>query len=67
LNPPAKKEKRTVHLDGRDVTPDQTLPVAGPHDFRTRLNDRLVPGRHVLILRSDADPSDCFLVVDVEE
>jgi glyoxylase-like metal-dependent hydrolase (beta-lactamase superfamily II) len=67
-NPSSKKGKRTVHLEGRDVTPDQTLalPAAARHDFTTRLNESLPPGRHVLILRAAADPSDCFLVVDVE-
>jgi hypothetical protein len=65
----------TAVLEGRGLTPDQTLdlevPAAGTarSRFTCRLTDRVPPGRHVFALRvtgvDGPDPADAFLAVEV--
>jgi hypothetical protein len=68
-------EKLSIALQGRGVTRDQTWSLDVPtgtvrQDISLPLSDKLAPGRHVLTLQGiivgQVDPSDTFLVVDIE-
>ena len=68
-------EELTVVFEGRGLTPDQTWqirPAAGPSQrgLKMRIAETMPPGRNVFTVRaaskSGLDPSDAFLVVDVE-
>src|SRR5205085_7564657 len=69
-NPLAVKQTLTATLEGRGLMPDQTfeLSIAGGGSvrqlFTTRLSDKLPPGRHIFIVRTQ-EGSDSFLGVDV--
>lgn len=71
----AKAEKLTVTLRGRGLTKDQTWEFAAAsgtlrQDLTFTLSDAVRPGRHVFALTAITggrlDPSDAFLVVDVQ-
>jgi glyoxylase-like metal-dependent hydrolase (beta-lactamase superfamily II) len=70
-----KREKMTLTLEGRGLTKDQTWDLDVPtgtlrHPVSLNLSDQIPPGRHVLPLQAltdgNVDPSDAFLIVDVE-
>ncbi len=70
-----QREKLTVTLQGRGLTKDQTWEIEVPtgtlrQPVSLTLNENIAPGRHVLIVEAGGanrlDPSDAFLVVDVE-
>jgi glyoxylase-like metal-dependent hydrolase (beta-lactamase superfamily II) len=69
-NPLAARQTLTATLEGRGLMPEQTfeLAVAGGgtvrRQFTTRLSDRLPPGRHMFIVRTQ-EGSDSFLGVDL--
>jgi len=69
-----RPDKVTMRLLGRGVFPDQVLtldPQAGTarKEFTLQLGDKIAPGRHIFILRSDDDKSpdgsDAFLAIEV--
>lgn len=74
-NPLPRREKVTVRLEGRGLTPDQAwdLDVAGgatgTQELALRLDDRAPAGRHIFALRvagaGGPDGSDGILAVDV--
>src|SRR5262249_31422644 len=74
-NPLGRREKWTVALEGRGLTPDQSWELEAPgggtvrRDVTLRLGDMLTAGRHVFALRvtgvAGPDPSDAFLAIDV--
>jgi hypothetical protein len=68
-------EKLTVTLEGRGLTKDQTWALEVPsgtlrQSVAMNLSETIPAGRHVFALRAIAgaqlDPSDAFVVVDVE-
>jgi glyoxylase-like metal-dependent hydrolase (beta-lactamase superfamily II) len=71
----AQREKLTVTLEGRELTKDQTWDLEAPagtlrQNVALTLSETIPAGRHVFVLRAvsggQLDPSDAFLVVDVE-
>jgi glyoxylase-like metal-dependent hydrolase (beta-lactamase superfamily II) len=75
-NPLARLRKITVLLEGRNLMHDETWELELPRSgtarwpFTVRLSDKTPPGRHVFPLRiregEQEDPSDSFLILDVE-
>ena len=75
-NPLPRKQKLTVTLEGRGLTPDQTWEVTVPagetlrKEVTIRLSEKIAVGRNVLALRAlegdRTDGSDAFLAADVE-
>jgi glyoxylase-like metal-dependent hydrolase (beta-lactamase superfamily II) len=70
-NPLADRQTLSVTLEGRGVMPDQpfelTVPGGGTlrRPFRTRLEGKVTPGRHIFTIRTP-EGSDAFLGVEVE-
>jgi hypothetical protein len=72
-----KARNLTVLLEGRGLVDDLKMPITVPasscvrREATVQLSDKIVPGRHVLALRAleqaFSDPSDLFMVVDVEK
>jgi glyoxylase-like metal-dependent hydrolase (beta-lactamase superfamily II) len=70
-----RRDRVTAVLEGRGLTPDQTLALEVPpggtarSPFTLRLADRVPPGRHVFALRvsniDGPDPADAFVAVEV--
>lgn len=65
----------TVLLEGRGLTPDRSWQIRSQmaqvkHDFKVSIGDRMPAGRNVFTLRvagrDGLEPSDGFMVIDVE-